>query len=354
VGRTTGLGTIPPTNTADIRATGPGQGADIPHAASIGGLFTQQIFAPGCQPCTVGRDARYLSVATHNPITGALESSTARLSIFGQRGGASSNAFSTSDLLEFGSPGAPGGHPVPRSGDGYVALDLASGSDVDIQSISYPGETVLTPAPAPITTADPERMPAWSPDGIKLGFIRTTGGRRHLGIFNATPGIQTIVNPLVDLGADAPTPQTRQFESVYGGLAVAESSESSIAPQINCNASCINALSNIGQPPLKPKLSFTTSGQTIGIFVVRVTGKRKLLGRSVPKVRLVGRVPLGKTRKGTNRFRWNLKVNGKRLKPGTYLLTYRALKRNKVLNTSDSIRFTVTKSGKIRSPRRQR
>jgi hypothetical protein len=162
----------------------------------------------------VGRDARYLSVATNNAISGALEKSTARLSIFGQRGGASSNAFATSDVLEFGDNGAPGGHPVPRSGDGYVALDLASGSDVDIQSITYPGETA----------EDPPRR----------------DGSRWAG------------------------------------------------------------------------------------------------------------------RAGTNSFRWNLRVNGKRLKPGTYLLTYRALKRNKVLNTSDSIRFTVTKSGKIRNPRRQR
>ena len=71
---------------------------------------------------------------------------------------------------------------------------------------------------------------------------------------------------------------------------------------------------------LTPTVSTTTRTQTIGIFVVRVTGKRKLLGRTVPRIKQVGRVPLGATRKGRNTFRWNGKVNGKRLKRGTYLL----------------------------------
>jgi hypothetical protein len=88
--------------------------------------------------------------------------------------------------------------------------------------------------------------------------------------------------------------------------------------------------------------------------VVRVTGKRKLLGRTVPKIKQVGRVPLGKTRKGRNLFRWDGKVNGKRLKRGTYLLTFRALRRERVVSTSGSVRFTVTKNGQIRRPKRQR
>jgi hypothetical protein len=105
---------------------------------------------------------------------------------------------------------------------------------------------------------------------------------------------------------------------------------------------------------LSPTVSTTTKTQTIGIFVVRVTGKRKLLGRTVPRIRQIGRVPLGATRKGRNRFRWNGKVNGKRLRRGTYLLTYRSLKGKRITNTSGSIRFTVGRGGKIRKVRRQR
>jgi hypothetical protein len=241
-------------------------------------------------------------------------------------------------------------HPVARRGDQYVALDTTSGADADIQTISFPSETQLTPAPSPITTSDPERMPAWSPGGLQLGFVRSAGGRRKLAIFALTPGLQTIVNPPVDIGAEPPSAQTRAFQDSWGGLSLAESSSLDL-PLVTCDPRCLSSLQG---SLLKPKLSTTTKGQTVGIFVARVTGTRKLLGRRVPRIRPVGRVPLGRTRKGTNRFRWNRKVNGRRLKAGKYLLTYRALRRKRVVGTSSSIRFTVTGKGRIRGVRRQR
>ena len=254
---------------------------------------------------------------------------------------------------DFGDAASPASHPAIRRGDRYVALDKTTGSDADIQTLSFPEETALTPAPTPITTADPERMPAWSPGGLQLGFVRTTGGRRVLPVFDLTPGLQTIVNPPIDLGADAPTPQTRAFQSSWGGLSIAESSELDV-PVVTCTTTCLQSLqtTTLTKTVLSPTVSTTTKTQTIGIFVVRVTGTRKLLGRTVPRIRQVGRVPLGATRKGRNTFRWNGKVNGKRLKRGTYLLTYRALRRARIVSTSGSIRFTVTKQGRIRGVRR--
>ena len=85
-----------------------------------------------------------------------------------------------------------------------------------------------------------------------------------------------------------------------------------------------------------------------------MVGKRKLLGRSAPRLRVVGSVPLGLAKKGRNRKRWNVRVNGKRLRPGTYLLTYRSLKGKRITNTSGSIRLRVGKGGKIRRARRER
>ena len=256
---------------------------------------------------------------------------------------------------DFGDPATPVSHPAIRRGDRYVALDKATGSDADVQTISFPAETALTPAPTPITTADPERMPAWSPGGLQLGFVRTTGGRRVLPVFDLTPGLQTILNPPIDLGADAPTPQTRAFQSSWGGLSIAESSALDV-PAVTCGTSCLQSLQTptLTKVVLSPTVSTTTKTQTIGIFVVRVTGKRKLLGRTVPRIRQIGRVPLGATRKGRNSFRWNGKVNGKRLKRGTYLLTYRALRRERIVSTSGSVRFTVTGKGRIRGVKRVR
>ena len=256
--------------------------------------------------------------------------------------------------VDFGAPDAPVSHPTPRAGDRYAAMDKTTAGNADIQTITFPAETSLTPAPAPITTAAPERIPAWSPSGLQLAFVRTTDGRRKLAIFDLTPGLQTIVNPPIDIGADAPTPQTRAFQSSWGGLSLAESSALDI-PVVTCTSSCVTSLqTSLAGVPLTPLVSTTTNTQSIGIFVVRVTGKRKLLGRTVPRIKPIGRVPLGRTRKGRNLFRWNGKVNGRKLKPGTYLLTFRALRRERVVSTSGSVRFKVTKQGQIRGARRQR
>ena len=256
---------------------------------------------------------------------------------------------------DFGDAASPVSHPAFRRGDQYAALDKTIGSDADVQTISFPSETALTPAPTPITTVDPERMPAWSPGGLQLGFVRTTGGRRVLPIFDLTPGLQTIVNPPIDLGPDAPSPQTRAFQSSWGGLSIAESSSLDV-PVVSCTTTCLQTLQSttLSKVVLQPTVSTTTKTQTIGIFVARVTGKRKLLGRTVPRIRPIGRVPLGRTRKGRNSFRWNGKVEGRRLKRGTYLLTYRALRRTRIVSTSGSIRFNVTGRGRIRGVKRIR
>jgi hypothetical protein len=329
-----------------------GQVLETPHAAAA----TVSEFDPALQR-NVERVVRYLSFAYVDASSGALQTGLAQITK--QR--LVESGFISGGASAFGSAGAPASHPVPRKADNYTALDLANGSNVDIQTLSWPAETQLTPAPAPITTSDPERMPAWSPDGIQLGFVRTKGSRRNLVVFDATPGIQNTVSVPVDLGVDAPTPQTRSYQSVWGGLSLALASSldgggaGGGSPVVTCGKNCLGPLTNhtVVDAHLQPTLSFSTLGQTVGIFVARVTGTRKLLGRRVPRISVVGRVPLGRTVKGVNRFRWNGKVNGRRLRAGTYLLTYRALKRGRVLSISGSIRLTVTRSGKIVNVRRQ-
>lgn len=289
--------------------------------------------------------ARYLSYAVFDASSGALQNQTVQITT--ARDFSSSMSGFVGQSRNYGSETAPAGHPDVRSDD-YLAFHMGG----DIQTDSFPGSE-LAVAPEPITSSDPERDPAWSPDGISLGFIRTKGSQRNLGVFDATPGIQTIVNPFVSLGAVAPTPQTRAYQEIWGGLSLADGPPRS-APVIGCNQACLAHLqrSESGSTViLAPRLS---TGSAIGIFVARVTGKRKLLGRTAPRLRVVGKVPLGRAKKGRNRKRWNGKVNGKRLRPGTYLLTYRSLKGKRITNTSDSIRIRVAKSGKIRRARRER
>ncbi|MGE5635471.1 MAG: hypothetical protein ACM3UV_00795 [Nocardioidaceae bacterium] len=66
--------------------------------------------------------------------------------------------------------------------------------------------------------------------------------------------------------------------------------------------------------------------ERVGILVQRVVRVRR--GRRfVTRFRRVGRVPLGVHRKGRVRLRWRLKVGGRRLKPGRYRVTLRAVDR---------------------------
>jgi hypothetical protein len=74
-------------------------------------------------------------------------------------------------------------------------------------------------------------------------------------------------------------------------------------------------------------------GNRVGILVERVHGHR---------VTPVGRVPLGKHPRGRMDRRWDLRVNGKPLKPGRYRVTLRALDAHKtVLGLSRPVTITV-------------
>ena len=66
---------------------------------------------------------------------------------------------------------------------------------------------------------------------------------------------------------------------------------------------------------------------------------------------MVGKFPLGTAKRGRNRLRWNGRINGKSLRRGTYLLTYRTLRGKRITNTSGSIRFKIAKGGKVRQVR---
>jgi hypothetical protein len=50
-----------------------------------------------------------------------------------------------------------------------------------------------------------------------------------------------------------------------------------------------------------------------------------VLGHRAFRLRTVGRVPLGRFKRGRLRRHWDFKVNGRRLKPARYLVTVRAV-----------------------------
>jgi hypothetical protein len=70
-------------------------------------------------------------------------------------------------------------------------------------------------------------------------------------------------------------------------------------------------------------------GAPVGILVQRIVRERKVKGRTVLTLRPVGRVPFGHRAKGRLHVRWNLRVSGRRLRPGRYLVTLRAFTDNR-------------------------
>jgi hypothetical protein len=71
----------------------------------------------------------------------------------------------------------------------------------------------------------------------------------------------------------------------------------------------------------------------VGILVQRVSGHH---------LKRVGKVPLGTHHKGKLNLRWNLRVNGRKLRPGRYAITLRALDGHKhVLGLSKRVRIRI-------------
>jgi hypothetical protein len=66
------------------------------------------------------------------------------------------------------------------------------------------------------------------------------------------------------------------------------------------------------------------TGSTTGLLVQRIVGRHNLLGRTAPRLKNAGRVPLGSFGKGRHHKHWNFTVGGRKLRRGCYLVTFRA------------------------------
>ena len=81
---------------------------------------------------------------------------------------------------------------------------------------------------------------------------------------------------------------------------------------------------------------------TVGILVQRIVRFSRIHGKRVPVLKAVGRVPLGRHHRGRVHIRWNLKVNGHKLRRGKYLITLRGFDRHhNLLGTTRPVIFKV-------------
>jgi hypothetical protein len=233
-------------------------------------------------------------------------------------------------LLDTGGLGfklASGGHPaLSDPATNVVVFQHLSGS-FDNEMLAFRPVGTFDSAPAvdlpPIINPDhfDELNPAFTSDGRYLGFVRYAhGGDRHVRLFVFDTATQTMLSSDgVDLGIlpsfACKIDPTWPFR---GGLSLHET--------LQLLASSINLSGGSGL------VSFELlQSSAVGILVQRVVGHHRLFGRRVPTLKIVGRVPFGQFRHGRHKVRWSLRVNGRRLRPGTYLVTPRLLTRNGVV-----------------------
>ena len=160
-----------------------------------------------------------------------------------------------------------------------------------------PGTPTALP---PIVNSGDESLPAFTPDSRYVGFVRRHKVRDRLFLWDSQT--QTLLNAGgIDLG----------------GLAFGQTGNLSLYFRPTFT------LTNLRQGIVTANLAVASG---VGLFVQRITGRQRVLGKRAFKLRTVGRVPLGAFKKGRLRKRWDFRVNGKRLRPGRYLVTVRAVR----------------------------
>ena len=217
--------------------------------------------------------------------------------------------------------GGNSSNPLQRTDHAYSHPAIAATSPqlallVDRPLSGGPGDIVFRPAtiaglpgtptalPAIVNSGD-ESLPAFTPDSRYVGFVRRHKERDRLFVWDSQT--QTLLNTGgIDLG----------------GLAMGRIGNLSLYFRP------VFRLTEIRQGIVTANLQ---AASVVGLFVQRITGTQRLLGKRAFRLRTVGRFPLGSFKKGKLRKRWNFTVNGKRLRPGRYLVSVRAVTRKGVV-----------------------
>ena len=221
--------------------------------------------------------------------------------------------------IDFGQPALSGGFVFFDARRINENSGLLGGSDILLTSAS-PG-SFGDGFQGAVSTGEDESQPGFTSDGRYFAFVRH-GSDGHDRLFVRHVDSLAFLNPNgVDLGVVA----TRGIGSVsLYERAVLASSAITRTGQVNATL---------------------TSASSIGIFVQRIVGKTKVLGRKAYELETVGRVPLGSYGAGNVFTHWDFAVNGEPLAPGRYLVTVRAVEGDVVREFGESQVLTIGKKG---------
>jgi hypothetical protein len=224
------------------------------------------------------------------------------------------------------------GHPVLSDPTNNVVVFQQTGTrqnnvsqytDLMFRPVSGFASAPPTDFPALVSSSGQDELqPAFTPDGRYLGFIRNAhNSDHHDRLFVFDMQTQTMLNSSgIDLGyfsfsCEFGTQFPFQF-TLQGGISLRET--------FTLRLSSFNFSTGL--------FAFQLQAATgIGILVQRIVGHHRLLGRVVPTLKTVGRVPFGRFKRGKHHVHWNLRVNGRKLRRGTYLITPRLLNRNGIV-----------------------
>jgi hypothetical protein len=217
--------------------------------------------------------------------------------------------------------GSPGGTPT-------VVFEVhAAGSEFLASRPARPDASFVGP-PTPLPGLDTQNAtaPAFTADGRYIGYIVGKVNDSDARLFVWDTESQTSINPAgIDVG-DATVGSPEETEELEAqNLTLYE-----------------HTLITGGRITPVGAVNFhLAQASDVGILVQRVVGHHVLFGRRVPTLKPVGRVPLGKFKRGGRHARWNLQVAGRRLTRGVYQVTLRALtgsRKIRDLGTPDLIR----------------
>jgi WD40-like Beta Propeller Repeat len=212
-------------------------------------------------------------------------------------------------------------HPTMSETAGVVLFErrTLTGTQLAFRPLSNLGAATVT-LPAIVNPPNAEvTRPALTADGRYLGFVRRTGtGIPKLFVWDTQT--QLLLNDQgVGANSTAGDPATKALERDEGNVAL------EIVPVFGNSSVNLNTSLDLAD------IRFTLNRRSdVGIIVQRIVGQTRVLGRRAPKLKLVGRVPLGhdfSARRGGHRAPWNLRVNGRKLAPGDYLITPRSITR---------------------------